>query len=184
MPPKKKGNKKGNDDWEAELGETIDPIAAATQEGKETEVAEDFEEDGPASGGGGLLAALKKNKSKKQKKGKQGPEDYVDGEDPPGANGVNGHAALDGIEDLAVKAPEEATTEDLFEVQTNKLKGGEGKQGQTKIKEDEDGSVEEEGGTLKSKKEKEKDKKEREKQRKKEQVCPGDLYGVRYEESN
>ena len=31
MPPKKKGNKKGNDDWEAELGESVDPVAAATQ---------------------------------------------------------------------------------------------------------------------------------------------------------
>lgn len=170
MPPKKKGNKKGNDDWEAELGETIDPIAAATQEAKEAEVAQDAEENEAASAGGGLLAALKKNKTKKQKKGKQVDEDYLDGEDPPGANGVNGHAALDGIEDLAAKAPEEATTEDLFEAQTTNVKGGKGKQGQAKLKEDEDGSVEEEGSTLKSKKEKEKEKKEREKQRKKEQV--------------
>lgn len=178
MPPKKKGNKKGNDDWEAELGESVDPIAAATQEAKDADAAEDAEEDGAASAGGGLLAALKKNKSKKQKKGKQVNEDYVDGEDPPAANGVNGHAALDGIQDLAAKAPDEATTEDLFEVQANKVKGGKGQQGQAKINEDEDGSGEEDGSTLKSKKEKEKEKKEREKQRKKEQVSSSSICGV------
>lgn len=178
MPPKKKGNKKGNDDWETELGESMDPIAAATQDAKEAEVAQDAEEDGAANAGGGLLAALKKNKSKKQKKGKQVDEDYVASEDPPAANGANGHAAFDGIDDLAAKAPEEATTEDLFEVQTNKTKGGKGKQGQAKIKEEEEESAEEEGSTLKSKKEKEKEKKEREKQRKKEQVGSSCLCSV------
>lgn len=179
MAPKKKGNKKGHDDWEAELGQNADPIAAATQEAKEADAAQDAEEDGAASAGGGLLAALKKNKNKKQKKGKQVDEDYLDGEAPPAANGANGHAALDGVEDLAAKAPEEATTEDLFEVQTNKVKGGKGKQGQAKIQEDEEGSGEEDGSTLKSKKEKEKEKREREKQRKKEQVglsCPCGIY--------
>lgn len=176
MAPKKKGNKKGNDDWEADLGETPDPIAAAAQEAKEVEAAQDAEPDEAPGGGGGLLAALKKNKSNKKKKGKV-VEDYVDGEDPLAtADGANGHAEPNGIHDLASKAPEEATTEDLFEEQVTKAKGGKGKQGKKDgmlvPNEDEDGEDAEEGGTggVKSKKEKEKEKKEREKARKKEQV--------------
>lgn len=176
MPPKKKGNKKGNDDWEAELGESVDPIAAATQAAKDAETAQDVEEaqdnqnDG-FGGGGGLLAALKKNKSKKQKKGKVVDEDYLDGEDPPAADDVNQLEGIDDVEDLAAKAPQEATSEELFTPQSTKVKGGKGKQGKVEEapKEDEDGSGEE-GGTVKSKKEKEKEKRDREKQRKKEQV--------------
>ena len=177
MAPKKKGNKKGNDDWEADLGETPDPIAAAAQEAKDAEAARDVEPDEASAGGGGLLAALKKNKSNKKKKGKVVEEDYVDGEDPPAAVGVNGHAEPNGVQDLATKAPEEATTEDLFEEQVAKVKGGKGKQGKKDgtlaPNEDGDGEDAEEGdaGGVKSKKEKEKEKKEREKARKKEQVC-------------
>ena len=177
MAPKKKGNKKGNDDWEADLGETPDPIAAAAQEAKEIEAAQDAGPDEISGGGGGLLAALKKNKSNKKKKGKVVEEDYVDGEDPPVVDGVDGHAEPNGIQDLTTKAPEEATTEDLFEEQITKVKGGKGKQGKkdgTLVpNEDGDGDDAEEGGTggVKSKKEKEKEKKGREKARKKEQVC-------------
>ena len=172
MAPKKKGNKKGNDDWEAELGEVADPIAAATQEAKDAETVQDGEEDGIGAGGGGLLAALKKNKSKKQKKGKAVEEDYLDGEDPPTTNGTSGHAETNGAEDIAAKAPEEATTEDLFEAPVTKGKSVKGKQGKTEAPSKEDGDgLDDEGGTMKSKKEKEKEKKEREKQRKKEQVC-------------
>ena len=172
MAPKKKGNKKGNDEWEAELGETADPIAAATQEAKDADIAQEGEEDGMGVGGGGLLAALKKNKSKKQKKGKVVDEDYVDGEDSPATNGINGHSEPNETEDLTVKAPEEATTDDLFVEPATKGKGGKGKQGKAELAAKEDGDgLEEEGGTVKSKKEKEKEKKEREKQRKKEQVC-------------
>ncbi len=171
MAPKKKGNKKGNDDWETELGETVDPIAAATQEAKDADAAKDEEEEGVGAGGGGLLAALKKNKSKKQKKGKAVEDDYVDGDDVPATNGTNGHAEPNGTEDLAAKAPEEATTNDLFAAPAIKGKGGKGKQGKADAPSKEEGDdMEEDGGTLKSKKEKEKEKKEREKQRKKEQV--------------
>ena len=177
MAPKKKGNKKGNDDWEADLGETPDPIAAAAQEAKEVEAAQDAKPDEAPGGGGGLLAALKKNKSNKKKKGKVVEEDYVDGEDPiAAADAVNGYAEPNGIHDLASKAPVEATTEDLFEEQVTKAKGGKGKQGKkdgTLVpNEDGDGEDAEEGDTggVKSKKEKEKEKKEREKARKKEQV--------------
>ena len=161
MAPKKKG--KQNDDWEAELGETPEPTAAAPLD----------EENANNGMGGGLLATLKKNKSNKKKKGKHVEEDWLDGEDPPTADDVNGHAEPDGIGELAAKAPEEATTDDLFAAQTTKVKGGKGKQAKKEgtLAPNEDGEAEEEdGGGLKSKKEKEKEKKEREKQRKKEQV--------------
>lgn len=181
MAPKKKSNKKGNDGWEAELGESTDLIAAATPESKDVETAQDVttpqKNEDEAGDGGGLLAALKKNKSKKQKKGKIVNEDYLDGEDPPGVDEINGLTITDSLADLAKKAPEESTTEELFAAPATKAKGGKGKQGKVEeaAKEDEDGS-EDDGGTLKSKKEKEKEKREREKQRKKEQViqivCP------------
>ena len=171
MAPKKKSNKKGGDDWEADLGE--DPIAAATQEAKDSEVNENGEADPAAGGGGGLMAALKKNKANKKKKGKVVDEDWLEGEDPPGADGVNGHAEPDGIQDLASKAPAEADAEDLFADQVSKVKGGKGKQGKKEgtLAPNVDGDASgDEGGTVKSRKEKEKEKKEREKQRKKEQV--------------
>ena len=175
MPPKKKGNKKGNDDWESELGEVPDPIAAAAREAKEEEAPKVIEED-DIGGGGGLMAALRKNKSKKQKKGKPMDEDYVDGEDLTATNGVNGHTEpngdTNGTEDLAAKAPVEATTDDLFAEPATKAKGGKGKQGKAdlKVADGEGDGSDGDGGTVKSKKEKEKEKKEREKQRKKENV--------------
>ncbi|KAL8949079.1 MAG: hypothetical protein Q9222_004786 [Ikaeria aurantiellina] len=172
MAPKKKGNKKGNDDWEADLGETVDPIAATTQEAKDVETAQDGVEE-ETGGGGGLLAALRKNKSKKQKKGKPVQEDYLEGEDPPEANGVIANGEVNGDDLLATKAPEEANADDLFDVQpSNKQKGAKGKleKAEPTPKEDEDGSGGE-GGGMKSKKEKEREKKEREKQRKKEQAA-------------
>ena len=176
MAPKKKGNKKDNDNWEADLGETPDPVAAAAQEAKKADAAQDAEPHEAPGGGGGLLAALKKNKSNKKKKGKVVEEDYVDGEDPSATEGDNGHAEPNGVHDLATKAPEEATADDLFEEQVTKTKGGKGKQGKREgllmPNEDEEGEDAEEGGTggVKSKKEKEREKKEREKTRKKEQV--------------
>ncbi|KAL6719847.1 eukaryotic translation initiation factor 5B [Lecanora helva] len=170
MAPKKKNAKKGGDDWEAELGE--DPIAAATQEAKDAEATQDGAED-PISGGG-LMAALKKNKANRKRKGKIVEEDFVDGEDPPDANGVNGHAEPDGIQELAIKAPEEANADDLFDAQATKTKGGKGKGGKREgnlAPNEDQGASGDEGGTIKSKKEKEKEKKEREKRRKKEQAA-------------
>ncbi|KAI9663160.1 MAG: hypothetical protein M1821_008208 [Bathelium mastoideum] len=181
MPPKKKGGKKKDDDWDADLGETVDPIAQAEAEAKQADAAEDAEEDEFAGGGGGLLAALKKNRGKKAKKGKV-VEDFVEGEDPPGPDGVDGADPAAGM-NLESKAPEEATMddEDVFGAPTKKGKGGKagGKQTQqqkAKKDEDEDEAEAEEdedgaGGKLKTKKEKEKEKKEREKQRKKEQAA-------------
>lgn len=174
MAPKKKPHKKGNDDWEADLGETLDPNINTAVDGKATEPEQNDDPDRSdlsGGGGGGLLAALKKNKSKKQKKGKVVQEDYVDGEDLLAANGFQDDEGVNGIEEFEAKIAQDAKIEDIPTKQPTKAKGGKDKQGKTTEapKVDEDGSGEEAGG-LKSKKEKEKERKEREKQRKKEQV--------------
>ncbi|KAL9000433.1 MAG: hypothetical protein Q9169_000950 [Polycauliona sp. 2 TL-2023] len=174
MAPKKKGNKKGNDDWEADLGESAGPIAAATQEAKEEEAAHVIADDEAGGGGGGLLAALKKNKKQKQKKGKAVEEDYLDGEDPSAANGGVADAEPNGIDILAAKAPVEANADDLFDAPNTakQQKGGKAKAGKPEsTPKDEDEESGGEGGGMKSKKEKEREKKEREKQRKKEQAA-------------
>ncbi len=159
MPPKKKNNKK-NDDWESELGETVDPIAAATQAAKDAEVKNDAEEE-DSLGGGGLMAAMRKNRNKKKNKGRQ-VEDFVDGEDPlqtiPEAEAPN----------LAEKAPEAATMDEEFALPDKKSKGKPVATESPKPDEDEDETGAD--GRILTKKEKEKLKKEREKQRKKEQV--------------
>jgi translation initiation factor 5B len=163
MPPKKKNNKKA-DDWESELGESVDPIAAATQAAKEEEAAKDAEEEEafPATG---LMAAMKKNRNKRKIKGKP-VDDFGDDENQPAAEEP----------DLAVKAPEEATMEDEFALPDKRGKAKSGDNGAAKPAKDEKDEDEDEDeergadGKLLSKKEKEKLKKEREKQRKKEQV--------------
>ncbi|KEF57538.1 translation initiation factor 5B [Exophiala aquamarina CBS 119918] len=165
MAPKKKGGKKQADDWEADLGETVDPIAQATEDAKQAEQigeAGDGEVNGAA---GGLLAALRKNKDKRAKKGKPVLNDFVDGEDPDGA------APTPLFADLDSKAPAEATfddEEDVFAGNSKKDKGGK-KQPEKAAEADDD--EDNAGGGLKSKKEKEREKKEREKQRKKEQAA-------------
>ncbi len=157
MAPKKKGGKKQDDDWEAELGETPAAVPEATTTADVNGEAE------AEMNGGGLLAALKKNKNKRAKKGKP-VEDFVEGEDPPAADGVGEGSNLNG------KAPEEANLdeEDVFAGTGEKGKP-EKKALEEPVEELTDGDKDEEGG-LKSKKEKEKEKREREKQRKKEQV--------------
>ena len=168
MAPKKKGGKKQADDWENELGETVDPIAQATEDAKRAEADDDAAEE-VNGGGGGLMAALRKNKDKRAKKGKQNANDFVNGEDAPGTE-------ADPAADLAAKAPTEGTFDDDGEDDVfagNASKKGKGGKKQPEKEEppaadaeDDDG----EGGGVKSKKEKEREKKEREKQRKKEQV--------------
>ncbi|KAF7560782.1 hypothetical protein G7046_g3375 [Stylonectria norvegica] len=148
MPPKKKGSKKAQDDWEADLGESIAPPAPA--DAAATEANGDDEE--ASGGGGGLMAMLRKNKERRKKKG------IVD-EEPEEEPVVE--------DDLAAKAPEEANIEDEFALPEKKGKGGKNKQAPKK-----DDAAEEtgEGGRVLTKAEKEKAKKEREKQRKKEQA--------------
>ncbi|MCJ1325772.1 Translation Initiation Factor 5B [Thelotrema lepadinum] len=172
MPPKKKTNKKANDDWESEVAESVDPIAAATQAAKdEGETSPDAEQGETL--GGGLLASLKKNKGKRAKKGKAVQDDFVEGEEIPAndANAANGTDGIDGVasESMPKKEAEEANADDIFAAQATKGKGGKGKQNKQEPKagneEDEDKA---EAGGVKSKKDKEREKKEREKQRKKE----------------
>jgi translation initiation factor 5B len=154
MAPKKKGNKKQQEeDWEAELGESI-PAAGGESPDQESPAAE--AEEGEAAGAGGLLAALRKNKNKKQKKGKP-MNDFVEGEDAS--------AEANGEADLASKQPEEGTfdEDDVFAGKPKKPI----KAAAPVPKEDED---DDSGPRVKTKKEKEREKKEREKQRKKEQV--------------
>ncbi|CEJ54201.1 Putative Eukaryotic translation initiation factor 5B [Penicillium brasilianum] len=147
MAPKKKGNKRQEADWEAELGETAAPTEAPAED-----QAQDGGENGTEeeAGGGGLMAALRKNKARKAKKGKP-VNDFVEGEDA----GV----------DLASKQPEEGTfdEDDVFAGKATKP-----------IKEAAPApapAADEGEFRVKSKKEKEKEKKEREKQRKKEQAA-------------
>ncbi|PGH03780.1 translation initiation factor aIF-2 [Polytolypa hystricis UAMH7299] len=165
MAPKKKGGKKQQDDWEADLGESITPTNEAAQDASPP--ADDNaagEEDGM---GGGLLAALKKNRSKKAKKGKV-VNDFVEGEDAADGNTPDGEGTATPV-DLASKAPQEASfddeEEDVFSGNAKKGKQA-AKGGNKKAQKDE-----EEGNTVKSKKEKEKERKEREKQRKREQAA-------------
>ncbi|KAF5853438.1 hypothetical protein GGP41_002029 [Bipolaris sorokiniana] len=152
MPPKKKGNKKAqDDDWEAELGETVAPQNGDAAEAKPEDVA--AEDD---TAGGGLMAALAKRGKKKNKKGAN-PD--VEGEDPP-ADGADG--------DFQDKAPQEGgfddDDDDVFAGNYGKKKG---KGGAAKAEEPaEEKSTD--APRVKTKAEKEKEKKEKEKQRKKE----------------
>jgi translation initiation factor 5B len=157
MAPKKKGNKRQEEDWEADLGESAPAVNdAPAEENGDAEANGDDDQMG-----GGLLAALKKNRSKKAKKGKV-QNDFVEGEDAAQAD-ANGDAEVD----FASKAPQEGTFDDEDDVFAGKPKKGKPAQAAAKTQ---PVGEEEDGGKVKSKKEKEKEKKEREKQRKKEQV--------------
>ncbi|KAK2737690.1 hypothetical protein FQN57_007438 [Myotisia sp. PD_48] len=150
MAPKKKSNKQ-QDDWEAELGESIAPT---DQNAAETNP--DAPNDENEGVGGGLLAMLRKNKTKKSKKGKGADNDFVEGEDIDGA-------------DLSSKQPQEAVADDEDDVFAGNAKPRKGDaKKQQPAKPD---AADEAGGKLKSKKEKEKERKEKEKQRKKEQAA-------------
>lgn len=159
MAPKKKGNKKAQDDWEAELGETIAPAngddAPAPENGDAAPAA--AEDDAPAAGG--LMALMRKNKERRKKKGL--PE--LEGEDAAGAE------PAEPAEEKA--APAEANIEDEFALPEKKGKGGKGKQQAKQAPAAKGGDDETDAsGKVLTKAEKEKLKKEREKQRKKENV--------------
>jgi translation initiation factor 5B len=159
MAPKKKGaNKKGgNDDWEAELGESIAP-AAASPTGDAP--AADEEE---SAGGGGLMNLMRKTKEKRKKKG---IEDFVEGENAHQGEEISADTAP--LPDVSTRQPEEANPDDEFALPDKKGKGGKGKQQHQKgAAKDEETDA---SGKVLTKAEKEKLKKEREKQRKKEQV--------------
>jgi hypothetical protein len=157
MAPKKKGNKKAQDDWEADLGESVVPqndgvdgAASPTEEAAAP----------PEEALGGLMASLQR-RNKKKKKNQQ--QDWIEGEDPLADGDDQRQAPVD----LASKAPEEANFEDDDVFAGNyKTKGkaaAEKKEAAAEEKKDE-------GPRVKTKAEKEKEKKEKEKQRKKELV--------------
>ncbi|KAF2004617.1 hypothetical protein P154DRAFT_519118 [Amniculicola lignicola CBS 123094] len=155
MPPKKKGNKKAQqDDWEADLGETIPPAepAAATEAKPDDAPAEE-------EALGGLMASLQRRK----KKGKKGADqDFVQGEDP-----VTEDATSAGFES---KAPVEGTFDDEEDVfaGAGKKKGKGAAQPKEDPKEEPKEEADDGAPRVKTKAEKEKEKKEKEKQRKKE----------------
>lgn len=153
MPPKKKGNKKAQDDWEADLGESIAPQdAAAEPQAEEPAADEDV-------AGGGLMAALAKRGKKKGKKAAQQDWEAELGEDP---------SADAGNDALASKAPEEANF-DEDDVFAGNFKPK--KEKKEEKEEEKKAPVESNAPRVKTKAEKEKEKKEKEKQRKKEMVC-------------
>ncbi|KAH6631647.1 hypothetical protein F5144DRAFT_227019 [Chaetomium tenue] len=158
MAPKKKGNKKGGDDWEAELGESIAPANAA-----DSPAADAPAEEESSAGGGGLMNLMRKNKEKRKKKGFV-DETADDNEDTPDAL-----PETLTLPDLSAKQAEEANLEDEFALPDKKGKGGKGKQqNQKAAAKDEEAD---DSGRVLTKAEKEKLKKEREKQRKKEQAA-------------
>lgn len=180
MPLKKKNNKKGgNDDWEAELGESAGAVTPAAAELPAPEGA-DADNDEDAASGGGLMALMRKNKEKRKKKGLR--DDFVEGEDPSASANTAADAPPPPEYLLDKPAAAEANLDDEFAPPEKKGKGGKGGKQAEKVPvpaekarndavdglEDEDGA---EFGRILTKAEKEKLKKEREKQRKKEQVC-------------
>lgn len=149
MAPKKKGNNKGNDDWEAELGESIAPADAQPINGENGDAAPvEGEEDGENAGG--LMAMLKKRKERRKQKGL--PEEE----------------GTETVGEPQLATAQEANADDEFALPDKKGKGGKGKQQNQKKPADE--VVDDNSGKILTKAEKEKLKKEREKQRKKEQV--------------
>ncbi|KAJ5085907.1 Eukaryotic translation initiation factor 5B [Penicillium argentinense] len=146
MAPKKKGTKRQEEDWEADLGESAPTVDAPAEEPANNDEGED-----ETAGGGGLMAALRKNKAKKAKKGKP-TNDFVEGEDAESAP-------------AASKEPEEGTF-DEDDVFAGKPKKPIKDVASAPAAEPEEGEF-----RVKSKKEKEREKKEREKQRKKEQAA-------------
>jgi translation initiation factor 5B len=162
MAPKKKGNKKAQeDDWEAEMGETIAPQNGGEEEPKAEEAA-----PGEEAEGGGLMAALQRRGKKKKNKG---ADFELEGEDPPveGADGADAN--------FESKAPQEANfddEEDVFAGNYGKKKGKGGAPAKKQEEPEEDKADKaDDGPRVKTKAEKEKEKKEKEKQRKKELVC-------------
>ena len=154
MPPKKKTNRKP-DDWESELGETLERVpAVGPPEDKDIPAEAAPDDEFPA---GGLMAMMRK-KQKKSKKGKQ-TDDFVEGEDPPTEDGP----------DLAEKAPIEATIDDEFALPEKKEKAKNVLAIPIRELDDEDDERGADGKVL-TKAQKERLKKELEKQRKKENV--------------
>ncbi|KAF2747834.1 hypothetical protein M011DRAFT_467426 [Sporormia fimetaria CBS 119925] len=154
MAPKKKGNKKVQDDWEAELGESIVPQSADGESPAPESPAAAPEEEAV---GGGLMASLQRRN--KKKKGKNAANDFVEGEDAGAA------ADAPATPDLDSKAPEEGNLDD------DDVFAGNFKAKKPKAAEKKEEAPPSDAPRVKTKAEKEKEKKEKEKQRKKEMAA-------------
>ncbi|KAJ4989687.1 hypothetical protein SVAN01_04904 [Stagonosporopsis vannaccii] len=156
MAPKKGKKKQQDDDWEAELGETV-----TTENDALAQEAKAAEEAGAEEEAGGLMAALQRRGKKKNKKG---ANTEVEGEDPPAANGGD---------DFASKAPQEANFDDDDDDVFAGNYGKKNKKGGAAAKEEAAPATPppEEAPRMKTKAEKEREKKEKEKQRKKEMAA-------------
>ena len=162
MAPKKGKKKVQDDDWEAELGESIVPQnqADASAEPQPEQPAADDD-----ATGGGLMAALQR---RGKKKGKKGANLDVEGEDPA-ADAADAPPAAS-FED---KAPQEANfdDDDVFAGNYGKKKGkGGGGAAAAEKAEAPATPPADDTPRVKTKAEKEREKKEKEKQRKKELV--------------
>ncbi|KAF2450294.1 hypothetical protein P171DRAFT_468665 [Karstenula rhodostoma CBS 690.94] len=160
MPPKKKGSKKAQDNWEDDLGESIVPQDAAAESTAEPTATEPAaEEEAPVSG---LMAALAKRGKKKGKKGGQQDWEAELGESPDAG-------ATD--DPFASKAPEEANFDEDDVFAGNFKPNKEQKEEKQEEKKKEKAVVADDAPRVKTKAEKEKEKKEKEKQRKKEMAA-------------
>ncbi|EEH43075.1 translation initiation factor aIF-2 [Paracoccidioides brasiliensis Pb18] len=179
MAPKKKGSKKQQESWEAELGETV-PAATTTADAT---TAADANDDDAANNAnkeknkneddgmdGGLLAALKKNRSKKAKRSKGADNDFVEGEDPMASAASAAAAAADDASKQPQEGSFEGDEDDVFSGNASARQRAKDKAAALREKAAESKEAEERS-RIKSKKEKEKERKEREKQRKKEQAA-------------
>lgn len=159
MAPKgKKGKKGGNDDWEAELGESIAPVNGSAPPADDAANGDD-QADEDAAPAGGLMAMMNRRREKRKKQG-LGEDFEVPKEDEPAEDAT------------PAPAPVEANMDDEFALPEKKGKGGKGGKGAPAAKPaaasaDDIG----EDGRILTKAEKEKLKKEREKARKKEQAA-------------
>lgn len=174
MAPKKKGNKREEDDWEPEALKASEEAVPLEDKAQETE------DQSNVSEGAGLMAAIRKNKAKKKAKGKHVDEDWVQGEDPPVANG-----ASEGISQarigtqsadtrIAASKPNDETLAVRNKGKAPQISVG----GKTAAPKDVDqGDNADDAGAMKTASQKAKEKKEREKARKKEQATKKKLVG-------
>jgi translation initiation factor 5B len=161
MAPKKGKKKVQDDDWEAELGESIVPQNQADDAADPKPEEAGADDDAM---GGGLMAALQR---RGKKKGKKGANFDVEGEDPT-ADAAD--APAPSFED---KAPQEANfdDDDVFAGNYGKKKGKGGAAAAAADKDDAPATPPaDDTPRVKTKAEKEREKKEKEKQRKKELV--------------
>ena len=165
MAPKKKANRKQDDDWENEaLGEGSAPETG----GGDVEESNKAEEPDTVGGGGALLAAIKKNKQNKKKKDKSENDTSIPRDPSLESNQLNGHAVL--TDGGKPQNAEEVAADELFPEPSLNNEGVQKYTKKTDLSHTEGENLDGDATALKTKKEKDREKKDREKQRRKEQV--------------